>query len=76
MADISSRLPGNVKGPWYVDSNCIGCGLCSATAPDIFELNNEGQAIVKRQPSSPDETAQAEQALNDCPVQSIGNDGE
>jgi len=76
MADKSSRLPENAKGAWYIDSNCIGCGLCSANAPDIFELNDGGQAIVKRQPASPDETELAEQALNDCPVQSIGNDGE
>lgn len=76
MADSSSRLPGNVPGAWYVDSNCIGCGLCSATAPDIFDLSDGGQAVVKRQPAGPDELELAEQALNDCPVQSIGNDGE
>lgn len=76
MADKTSRIPGNVQGAWYVDSNCIGCGLCSATAPDIFELSDGGQAIVAHQPTTPDEIELATQALNDCPVQSIGNDGE
>ncbi|HBK58417.1 MAG TPA: ferredoxin, partial [Spirochaetaceae bacterium] len=40
MADKSARLPDNVKGKWYVDASCTGCGLCTSTAPDIFALNN------------------------------------
>ncbi len=74
MADRNSRLPGNVPGAWYVDATCIGCGLCSATAPDIFSLTGEGQAVVSRQPDSDEKSALALQALNDCPVQAIGND--
>ncbi|HCX96915.1 MAG: ferredoxin [Spirochaetia bacterium] len=76
MADKTSRLAGNAAGKWYVDSSCIGCGLCSSTAPDIFTLGDEGQALVIRQPQTASEIELATQALNDCPVQSIGNDGE
>lgn len=76
MADRSARLPGNVKGRWYVDSSCIGCGLCTSTAPDIFALGDNGQGIVIHQPETPKEIELATQALNDCPVQSIGDDGE
>jgi ferredoxin len=76
VADKSARLTGNVKGRWYVDSSCIGCGLCSSTAPDTFALGDDGQALVIHQPETADETELANQALNDCPVQSIGNDGE
>jgi ferredoxin len=76
MADKSARRPGNVKGTWYVDSSCIGCGICASTAPGIFALGDDGQALVIRQPETSDETKIAAQAQDDCPVQSIGDDGE
>jgi len=76
MADLSSRLAGNARGAWYVDSHCIGCGLCSSTAPDIFTLDDNGQALVVHQPTTAEEIELAAQALDDCPVQSIGNDSE
>ena len=27
-----------------VNENCIGCGLCEATCPNVFELTDEGYA--------------------------------
>lgn len=74
MAERTAALPGNVPGPWYVDANCIGCGLCTATAPEIFSLKDDGQAVVIRQPDTEEKADLALQALNDCPVQAIGND--
>jgi ferredoxin len=76
MADLSSRLPSNGRGALYSYSTCIGCGLCSSTAPDIFTLDDNGQALVVHQPETAEEIELATQALDDCPVQSIGNDGE
>ena len=34
MADRDDKLPENVDGPFYVDSNCIDCDLCRENAPD------------------------------------------
>jgi len=76
MADKATRLPGNAKGRWYVDASCIGCGLGTSTAPDIFALNDDGQATVVRQPETPEETELATRAQGDCPVQAIGDDDE
>ena len=29
----------------YVDKNeCIGCGLCEMTAPDVFRMTDDGKA--------------------------------
>lgn len=75
MADSTKRLPTNAAGAWYVDSSCIGCGLCASTAPSIFDMGNESQAHVVLQPDTPVDTALAEQAMSECPVQAIGNDG-
>jgi len=75
MADKSAKNPGNVPGNWYVDSSCIGCSLCSGTAPDIFSMSSDGStAFVTRQPADGAETELAAQVLSDCPVGAIGND--
>ena len=28
---------------------CIGCGMCKATAPDVFDLNEDGKAYLAKQ---------------------------
>jgi ferredoxin len=59
-----------------VDSTCIDCDLCRSTAPDFFSRSAElGSSIVHRQPVTPDEIARAEDGLQACPTDSIGNDG-
>jgi len=76
MADKSSRTAGNVPGKWYVDSACIGCALCAGTAPDLFSMSEDGSAaFVSRQPGTGADIESAAQALSECPVAAIGNDG-
>ncbi|MFR2445480.1 MAG: ferredoxin [Thomasclavelia spiroformis] len=29
-----------------VNDSCIGCGACTAVAPDVFELGDDGLASV------------------------------
>ena len=31
---------------YYVNSNCIGCGLCAGTCPDVFSLSDDGVAVA------------------------------
>ena len=55
-----------------VDPNiCIGCGLCTSIAPEIFEMNAEGKAQPKTGEGAPD---LAKQAIADCPVQAISGE--
>ena len=76
MANRNERLSENVAGAYYVDSSCIDCDLCRSNAPDFFRRQDElGFSIVYRQPLTPDELKQAEEARLDCPTESIGNDG-
>ncbi len=75
MANKADRNAHNVAGPWYVDTNCIACTLCTTDAPANFVMTDDGStAFVFKQPSGP-ELAEAATAMGDCPVQAIGNDG-
>jgi len=76
MADIDDKLPDNVPGKWYVDSNCIDCDVCRTTAPNNFEANeDEGYSFVAKQPASDEETEAMEEAMESCPTEAIGDDG-
>jgi len=76
MADKNSRTKNNVDGKYYVDKNCIGCGVCANEAPENFTLSDDNSyAFVKKQPDSEKETEVSENALESCPVNAIGNDG-
>ncbi|MEM7263661.1 MAG: ferredoxin [Planctomycetota bacterium] len=76
MADPKSKVTKNVEGKFYVDVDCIDCDLCRTTAPENFEANeDDGYSYVSKQPSSPEEIDQCEQALQECPVEAIGSDG-
>ena len=50
-----------------VNDSCIGCGACTAVAPDVFELGDEGLAVVIGE----DNTDGATEAAESCPVEAI-----
>jgi ferredoxin len=77
MADKNLKTPENVPGKYYVDNTCIDCDLCRNIAPLFFTRFDEGgYSYVFKQPQSPEELAQAEEARNSCPTETIGNDGD
>ena len=49
---------------------CIGCGTCSAICGKIFEIGDEGKAVVKQQPSKEDEDC-VKEAFESCPTEAI-----
>jgi ferredoxin len=76
MADKSQKQAESVTGQWYVDVNCIDCDVCRETAPNNFTQQTEkGYSYVYKQPASPEEAAQCQEAMESCPVEAIGNDG-
>ncbi|HUJ10085.1 MAG TPA: ferredoxin [Verrucomicrobiae bacterium] len=77
MAVFANRYLDNVAGRFYVDDQCIDCDLCRETAPNNFTRNEDGgYSYVFKQPGSPDEEALCKEAMEGCPVEAIGSDGE
>ena len=55
----------------YVDQDtCIGCGLCTNTAPEVFELNEEGKAQAVADITAKNRESVME-AIAGCPVEAI-----
>jgi ferredoxin len=76
MADKAQKARENVPGAWYVDVTCIDCDLCRETAPENFVRQDDaGHSYVRRQPTTPAELAASQAAMEECPVEAIGNDG-
>lgn len=56
---------------FFVNDNCIGCGLCAGVCSDVFTMNSDGVALA----ADYEVTGQTQQcALNaqeQCPVSAI-----
>lgn len=50
---------------------CIGCGLCTEICPEVFEMDDEGIAIVIKSPVPQDLEDQAQDAADQCPTDAI-----
>jgi ferredoxin len=76
MAEIEDKLPENVRGKFYVDSQCIDCDVCRDTSPENFTRDDgNGYSYVYKQPQTQEEFELCEEALAACPVDAIGDDG-
>ena len=77
MAIKDGKVAENVPGKYYVDDQCIACGVCEGTAPENFKMNDDGShAYVCKQPENDQEEQQTRESLEACPTGSIGDDGE
>ena len=75
MANKEDKYEDNVKGKFYVDTECIDCNLCRETAPDNFADHEDGYSYVYKQPENEEEEALCVEAMDACPVEAIGDDG-
>lgn len=77
MANKENKYKENVPGKFYVDDECIACDACVMTAEEFFGMDDDdGHAFVIKQPSNDEETELVQEALDGCPVEAIGDDGE
>lgn len=82
MANKDHKHADNVAGKFYCthpdDENgegCIACNVCYNGAPDLFGEDEDGNAFIKKQPSTDEEIALCQEQIEECPVASIGDDG-
>lgn len=85
MANSNDKWEDNVGGfviaagkkvSFYVDKECILCSVCSDAAPDNFKMSDqEDHDICYKQPENEDELDKCFEALDNCPVEAIGEDG-
>jgi ferredoxin len=76
MADPNDKWEDSVSGKFYVDKECILCSVCSDAAPSNFRMSDdEDHDICFKQPGDEEELAQCYEALENCPVEAIGDDG-
>ena len=75
MASKEDKYKDNVAGKFYVDTECIDCNLCRETAPENFTNHDDGYSYVYKQPENQVEADACADALEECPVEAIGNDG-
>jgi ferredoxin len=85
MADRNDQFEDNVGGKvtidgktvsFYVDRECILCSVCSECAPNNFRMSDdEEHDICFKQPENAEELAGCYEAMENCPVEAIGDDG-
>ncbi|MXQ54736.1 MBL fold metallo-hydrolase [Shimazuella alba] len=66
------RLSTNVAGDFYVNSACIGCGVCRQLTPDVFSMV-DGLFAVTQQPKEEWEKRNVFHALLSCPTAAINS---
>lgn len=77
MADKDNKFDQNVKGVFYVDRECIDCDACQRSAPKNFTRDEDGCfAFVDKQPENDEEYQECIEAMEMCPVDAIGDDGD
>lgn len=77
MANPNNKYDQNISGCYYVDKECINCDACLLVAENHFKINeDEGYAYVYKQPETEEEKSLCQEAVEACPVEAIGNDGE
>jgi ferredoxin len=85
MADAANKWADNVGGQsvvkgkrvsFFVDKECILCSVCSDAAPNNFRMSDdEDHDICYKQPDSEEELSQCYEAVENCPVEAIGDNG-
>lgn len=52
-------------------TKCSGIGMCEMTAPDVFEIGDDGQAHVLADASVAEDSDTAHDAMSNCPTGAI-----
>ena len=53
---------------------CLRCGMCTGTAMDIFEFDDEGNIKVNNGQINDENIEEVNEAMNNCPVGAISEE--
>lgn len=56
---------------YRVNENCIACGMCASTCPEVFSMSDEGHAVAIEGEVPPEVEDSAAEAADGCPVSAI-----
>ena len=56
---------------YYVNENCIGCGLCEGICPGVFSMQDGGVAAAVEAEVPEEDLKDAAEAKDSCPVGAI-----
>lgn len=71
------RHPLSVRGRFYVDHTCTDCDFCCVLAPQNFQRDpGTAHSYVFKQPTTETELTEVREAVEGCPTDSIGDDGD
>lgn len=56
---------------YFINDNCIGCGMCASICPEVFEMTDEGVAKASELAVDTIQEASAQDAMDGCPVGAI-----
>ena len=60
----------------HVDAEtCVGTGICEATAPDLFEVGDDGVSHVVKEDVPAELEAAAREAADSCPTRALSLSG-
>ena len=56
---------------YYVNENCIGCGLCVNICPEVFTMADTGKSVAIESEVPVEYLEEAANAAHGCPVDAI-----
>ena len=56
---------------YFVNSSCVGCGLCEGTCPEVFHMTDEGVAEAIQEDVPEECLGTAADAQSGCPAAAI-----
>ncbi|WP_461211186.1 ferredoxin [Desulfocurvus sp. DL9XJH121] len=54
------------------EDECMGCESCVELCPDVFEMNDDGDKAVVKDPGSSADCV--DEAIDSCPAEAISRD--